>query len=152
MPVNIFSGVPTVMPPTRYRKYSIITIVAISIFAYNTYEQSVLQQKKLVNALLDASASLINSGNYTGAIKNLDKALDIDPNNKNALTNKGRALNDLGNQNEAIKYIDKGLAIDPNYVPALEIKGSMLYDLGNYTQAIQYIDKALSLGAWLCIQ
>jgi tetratricopeptide (TPR) repeat protein len=126
---------------------AVIAVVGISIFAYNTYEQSVLQQNKLVNALVDASASLINSGNYTGAIKNLDKALSIDPNNVNALTNKGRALNHLGNQNEAIQYIDKALAIDPNYVPALEYKGSMLVDFGNYTQGRQYINKAYILGA-----
>jgi tetratricopeptide (TPR) repeat protein len=135
---------------------AVIAIVGISIFAYIVYEQSLLQQQKyqqsllqqqkLVYALIDASAFLINSGNYTGAIKNLDKALVLDPNNENALTNKGRALYLSGNSNEAIKYIDKALAINPNYVPALENKGNVLFSLGDDTQGIQYINKALAIG------
>ena len=48
---------------------AVIAIVSISIFAYNIYEQSVLQQKKLVNALVDASASLVASGNYTQQLR-----------------------------------------------------------------------------------
>ena len=100
----------------------------------------------VVSALVDASTSLINSGNYTGAIKNLDKALSIDPNNVGALTNKGRALDHLDNYIEATKYIDKALAINPDYVPALENKGIILFDTSNRTEAKKYIDKALSLG------
>ena len=100
---------------------AVIAIVAISIFAYNAYEQSVLQQKKLVsvnntneqlvNALVGASKSLGDSGNYTGAIKYLDKALALDPNNVLALTNKGAVFNGLGYHTQAIQYDDKALAI-----------------------------------------
>ncbi len=130
----------------------VVAIIGISIFAYNIYQQTVLQQQKLisqqqnlVNALVDASASLIDKGNYTGTIKNLDKVLAIDPKNINALTIKGSALNNLGNHTGAIQYYDKVLAINPKDVTALNSKGSALDILGNHTGAISYYDKVLDI-------
>jgi tetratricopeptide (TPR) repeat protein len=112
---------------------AVIAIVAISIFAYNTYEQSVLQQKKLVNALVDASASLINSGNYTGAIKNLDKALAIDPKADDILVHKGKSLDGLGRHNEAITVYNKALSINPKNTDALNAKKMALAALNQKT-------------------
>jgi tetratricopeptide (TPR) repeat protein len=50
----------------------------------------------LKNAALNGMGrALFKSGNYTGAIKYLDKALAIDPNYKLALNNKAWALKQL---------------------------------------------------------
>jgi tetratricopeptide (TPR) repeat protein len=43
-----------------------------------------------------------------------DKALAIDPTNKNAINNKVAVLISLGKVAEAIKYYDKVLSIDPD--------------------------------------
>jgi tetratricopeptide (TPR) repeat protein len=88
---------------------------------------------------------LSNLGKNEEAIKYLDKALEIDPNNANALTSKGLALYNLGNYQEAVKYHDKALEINPNGGPALNNKGLALYGLGKYDEALEYYDRALEI-------
>ena len=62
-------------------------------------------------------------GNFSEAITAYDKALEIDPKDKEAWVNKGAALNRMGNFSEAITAYDKALKIDPNYVNAWDGKG-----------------------------
>ncbi len=133
---------------------TVIAIVLISIFVYNIYEQSILQQqkllsqqKKLVNALVDASISLVNKGNYTGAISNLNKVLSIDSKNVNALIGKSLALDHLGNHTGSIQYLKKALSVNSKDVNTLNIKGVALKRFGNYTGAISYYDKALAINS-----
>jgi tetratricopeptide (TPR) repeat protein len=73
--------------------------------------------------------SLIHLGNYSGAMKYIDKALQIDPNFIYALNTKGLVLYNLGRYGEAISYYDKALAIDPNLVEALKNKANVLTKL-----------------------
>jgi tetratricopeptide (TPR) repeat protein len=101
-----------------------------------------------VSALVNKGDVLYDQGNNTQAIQYYDKALAIDPNNKDALNEKGNALSGQGNYTQAIPYYDKALAIDPNDKVILTDKADALfhrvtiYDFGNYTQAIQYYNKA----------
>jgi tetratricopeptide (TPR) repeat protein len=83
--------------------------------------------------------------NYTGALKYLDKALAIDPNDTDSLTVKGVVFYDLKNYTESIRYYNKALAIDPNNVNALTNKGLVFDDLGNHTEAIRYYNKVLAI-------
>jgi tetratricopeptide (TPR) repeat protein len=47
------------------------------------------------------------------SISKYDKALSIEPNNRDALTKKGLSIYNLGNKTDAISYFDKALQIDP---------------------------------------
>ena len=51
---------------------------------------------------------------HKDAIKYLDKALAIDPNNAYALMIKGITLNETGNNKAAIENLDKVLEIEPD--------------------------------------
>src|SRR5918996_3441347 len=88
---------------------------------------------------------LKQEGNYNEAITAYNKALQIDPENKQAWVNKGDALNNLGNYNEAITAYNKALQIDPYYVNTWDGIGRSLNGLGDYTQAISYLDKAIEI-------
>ena len=70
------------------------------------------------SALIDKGNALYNQSNYIQAIQYYDKALAIDPNNKDAFNGKGNALYSLANDTQgyekALQYYDKALAIDPN--------------------------------------
>ena len=74
-----------------------------------------------------------------------DKALDVDPNDKNALNAEGNELYDIGNYDGAIQYYDKALSLDPNFTKSLYNKGFALYKMDDYDGAIQYYDKALAV-------
>ncbi len=88
------------------------------------------------NDWLSAGNLLKQKGNYTGAIAAYNRALEIDPKDKQVWLNKGDALNLLGNYTGAIAAYNRALEIDPNYVNAWDGKGWALNESGNYTQAI----------------
>ena len=106
-------------------------------------------ENKSPEALNDKATALYNQGKYAEAITYYDKALAIDPNDKEALNGKGDALyypaNDTQGYEKAIQYYDKALAINPNYKDALNGKGNALSSQGNNIQAITYYDKALAI-------
>lgn len=83
-----------------------------------------------VSALIDKADALTGLGNYTQALQYFDKALDIDPNDKNVLYDKGDTLYKQGDNTQAIQYFDKVLAIDPNYKYALDGKQNALSHIG----------------------
>jgi tetratricopeptide (TPR) repeat protein len=82
---------------------------------------------------------------YEEAIKNYDKAIELDPKYSDPWNNKGISLAILGKDEEAIECFDKALAIDPNYVLAWNNKGNALTNLGKYNEAIECYDKAIQI-------
>jgi tetratricopeptide (TPR) repeat protein len=70
--------------------------------------------------------ALNSSGNYTGAIRYLDKALAIDPKFEDALNGKGDVLKSSGNYTGAITYFNKALAINPDDKFAIDDKFALL--------------------------
>ena len=62
-------------------------------------------------------------GKFEDALECYDKALAIDPNDKDILYNKGLTLHSLNRHDEAFQYYDRALQIDPNYILVLYNKG-----------------------------
>jgi tetratricopeptide (TPR) repeat protein len=97
-------------------------------------QNNVSQQKPIkdtnisedIDALNEKGNTLFNQRKYEEAIEYYDKALAIDPNNKEFLNNKANALDELNKYEESIHYYDKALAIDPNYTLAKDNKKSVL--------------------------
>jgi uncharacterized protein YjbI with pentapeptide repeats len=128
---------------------TVAVLLTLVLFDYNhssatTTTSSSLPIKRL-NALYDKGDVLLQKGNYTGAIKYLDKVLAMDPKNVNALTDRAAALDDSGSYTQAILYYNKALAIDSHHINALIGKGLALYNLRNYTGAILNYNKALAI-------
>jgi tetratricopeptide (TPR) repeat protein len=67
--------------------------------------------KDSIEPLINKGAALSKLGRPQEAIEVYDKALALDPSNKDALNNKGNALSALGRHQEAIEVYDKALEI-----------------------------------------
>ena len=79
------------------------------------------------------------------AIKDLDKALEIDPDDLTGLRNKGIVLVNLGKYEEAIKVTDDLLEKYPNNSRLLSRKGLSLEILGKHSEALECLEKALEI-------
>ena len=90
--------------------------------------------------MVDKAYALYSQGNYTQAIQYYDKALAIDPNDKDALDGKGNALYNQGNNKQAIQYYDKALAIDPHYTDAIYDRDTAL--MARHLMFLHLYDKA----------
>jgi len=96
-------------------------------------------------------------GNYAQAIKDYDKAIELDPRDAVAYDNRGYAYGHLGNYAQAIKDYDKAVELNPTYAAAYNDRGYVYSNLGNYAQAIKDFDRAIELNpkdaaAWTCLR
>jgi len=81
---------------------------------------------------------------YQQAIKDYDKAIELDPKYAAAYNNRGISYGLLGNHKQAIKDFDKAIELDPK---AAHFRGRAIpyLLLGNYQQTIKDCDKAIEL-------
>ena len=85
------------------------------------------------------------NGKIEQSIKDLDRALEIDPDDLIGLRNKGIVLVNLNKYEEAIKVIDELLENNPNDSRLLSRKGLALEILGKHSEALGYLDRALEI-------
>jgi len=79
------------------------------------------------------------------AIKNYNKAIQIQPDYAEAYNNRGNILKDLVKPNEAIKNYNKAIQIKPDYAEAYSNLGVSLQELGRLDEAIKNYQKAIQL-------
>jgi len=86
---------------------------------------------------------------YTGVseeiIQDIDKAIELDPENTAFLDAKGSLLRGMGESEEAIEVYDKIIELNPQDAEAWENKGNLLSSLGRYDEALQAFDKVIEL-------
>ena len=77
-------------------------------------------------------------------IKDLDRTLEIDPDDLTGLRNKGIVLVNLNKYEEAIKVIDRVLSLDPNDSEILLFKAIALESQGlDGEKFIQFYEKSM---------
>ncbi len=96
--------------------------------------------KKLYNE----GTRLIKSGNFKGAIKKYDEALNLVDDYRLHFA-KGQALRKMRKFEEAIKEYEKAKEEKPDYFPTYFYMGSSYFALKNYEKAKEYFDKTLEL-------
>ena len=80
------------------------------------------------------------------AIKDLDRTLEIDPDDLTGLRNKGIVLVNLNKYEEAIKVIDRVLSLDPSDSEILLFKAIALESQGlSAEQFIQFYEKSMKI-------
>jgi tetratricopeptide (TPR) repeat protein len=94
---------------------------------------------------VEAGLRYYDSSNYQEAIKEYDKAIELNPNHINAWYNKALSLGALQLHEEAIEAYNRVVAIEPNYANAWYNKGLASSSLKKYGEAIEAYDKAISI-------
>jgi len=87
--------------------------------------------------------ALIQLGRYDDAIRTLDLALGLFPNDTILWNNKGYALFKLQKYDQAVAAYDRALALDNTFTNSFINKGDALYQMGKYSEAIAAYNKAL---------
>jgi len=82
---------------------------------------------------------------YTKAIDDFNKALELNPGHKEGYNNLGVALANLGKNKEAIAAYDNALKIHPTYVNALYNRGNSYAKLNEAQAALNDYDQVLKL-------
>ena len=87
----------------------------------------------------------IKSGDYTGAILDFDKAIELDRDASYAYFNRGNSKYSLKDYYGAISDYNKALEIDPVYAKAYNNRGISKNNLKDYNGAISDYNKAIEL-------
>jgi hypothetical protein len=82
---------------------------------------------------------------YTQALKYLEAAVKVNPQNGIAHSNQGNVLFELGQLEEAVNAYDKAIKLAPTYAEAWSNKGNVLYELRRYQEALEHHDRAIAL-------
>jgi len=83
-----------------------------------------------------------DSHDYKGAIKDFDKAIEINPEYVEAYINRGIAKALSGDIEGGLKDIDSAVSIDPNYKDAYVKSGLAKYKSGDRKSAVEDFKKA----------
>ena len=75
-------------------------------------------------------------GNYEEAIKNFDRAIDLNPNDASAYGNRGTAYGQKGDYEEAIADYTQAIGLNPNDATAHYNRGITYGQKGDYEEAI----------------
>ena len=84
-------------------------------------------------------------GDTEGGLRNLHRALEIDPKVRGAHTYEGILALKLGDLDRAEKQFSAELANDPNYQSAIAEMGEVRYHQGRWQEAASYLDKSKTM-------
>ncbi len=122
---------------------SIIIFLAIFLSSCSTTNTEEHIQK--ANAHYQLGISYLNDNNIQPAFIEFQKALELNPNNKEILNAMGIVyLLKLENYPEAIKYFKKALKIDKNFSEASNLLGFAYEKTGRFDEAIESYKMATS--------
>jgi tetratricopeptide (TPR) repeat protein len=83
--------------------------------------------------------------NYAEAIKDFNKAIELNPEDANAYFNRGGAYRDTGNYGQAVKDFTRAIELSPKDADAYDNRG-IAYDLkGEYAQALKDYNRSIEL-------
>ena len=77
----------------------------------------------------------LDQNNGTDAVKNFQKAIDVDPTNPEALTWKAKVYILINNYESAISLLDEAIKNDPSFAPAYVELAELYYTMKNYSKA-----------------
>lgn len=99
---------------------------------------------KYVDGYIELGKIFLNRGNGSEAIKNFERALDIDKNNPEAITLKANVYFLINNNDDAIKLLSEAIANDPTYSPAYNSMAEVYASQKDYGKASEYFEKYLN--------
>jgi len=135
----------------------VIAVIA-TILVTSAVDFSAIGAKPTLDIISEAEILIIKAtglaeiGDYQGALRFVDQALAIEPNNFVILNYKGWILMQAEKPEEALVWFDKALEVDPENTLSLENKVNALNELGKQQlglekpeEALVWFDKALEV-------
>ena len=101
------------------------------------------QPQALAAALTARGAWYINKSDF--ALKDLDRAIAIDPNNARAFRERSNVYRTIGRLDRALADANTAVQLDPNDAEAFDNRGNVFYDNRQYDRAIADFNEALRL-------
>ncbi len=89
-------------------------------------------------------SSYLENGQFNEAFMEFQKAIELNPRNKETLNYLGYLSMRFKKFNEAIIYYNKAISIDPDYSEAMNNLGVTYAEIENWDEAVKYFDSALS--------
>ena len=90
--------------------------------------------------------SKLKHHNYIGAMRDFNKAIELNPKLAEAYYNRGRIKNKLEDYRGAIQDFTEAIEINPKYTDAYYNRGSAKYNIGDKKGACLDLSKAGELG------
>lgn len=123
----------------RFVVVSLVMLAVSTAFAAGPAAPSSAYTSYLKALLLESQ------NNFTGAREELDKALNLSPENGYLYRTASELSLRLGQINRAAEEIDKAVELDSRDVKTLVLAGQIHWTLGNSEKAEQYLKKAVSI-------
>jgi tetratricopeptide (TPR) repeat protein len=98
-----------------------------------------------VDALMERASNCTAIGDYSNAIMEYSKALDLDPKNPRILNNRGVVYETSTDYERALKDYNTAIDLSPNYALAFSNRCSVQYKKDEYQSAIKDCDRAVQL-------
>jgi len=153
-------GVPDFLKKWNYRKEILLTLSALSILCLSMitwtqvgYWQNSITLFDYTLKVTDNNWKIYNNravanrrlGNYSQAIGDYGRAIEIKPGFAEAYINRGNVYRDLGNYKQAIEDLNRAIEIKPDDAAAYINRGVAYSGLGNYNQAIKDYGRGIEI-------
>jgi len=120
-------------------------MLGISVRCLKDYKKGPEEIRFEAESLIKNANNKLDSEDYTGAILDCNKALEINPKLESALALRGSANRLLGNFQDAVNDYDAALTINPAYARAYYLRARAKVGLKNFQEAILDYNRALEL-------
>lgn len=109
------------------------------------YGECLKRDRKNLRALINLGSLQVDGGQPAAAIKALDGALYLSPDNTEALFHKGRGLGRMGEAGEALQIFEGLAKKQPDNVDVLKFLALCHMDIGHKTEAAKVLSRAAEL-------
>jgi adenylate cyclase len=101
----------------------------------------------LANLRLGANIRLLQSHDMDAIIRDLERAVELDPHNSSALNWLGMSLGLVGRLEDALQTLGRCIEVAPYFGPCRENHYDILWSLGRPAEALTRMEDALAAGA-----
>jgi len=109
-----------------------ITIAVTLVLTLICYTTLPIYAQNSADEYYDSGVEKLDSGDYQGAMKEFDKAVEINPKYVDAYYSRGMAKAKLGDDRGAIEDYNKAIEINPSYADAYSNRAVVKWELGDY--------------------
>ncbi|RIB24838.1 kinase-like domain-containing protein, partial [Gigaspora rosea] len=115
----------------------------LEIEPYNT--EALRSRNHLASILRNRGETYRKINRYEESLANLNKSLEIEPNNANALRNRGKTYRNMNRYEESLADLNKSLEIEPNNADALRSRGEIYRIMNGYDELLADFNKLLEI-------